>query len=44
MNFADIGVLVVEDDSTDVLMIRRAFKKAVGSPPSEWREQHIRAA
>ncbi len=22
----------------------RAFKKAVGSPPSEWREQHIRAA
>ncbi|MDI3290833.1 response regulator [Polyangium sp. 15x6] len=28
MNVADIGVLVVEDDTTDVLMIRRAFKKA----------------
>ncbi|MDI1484185.1 response regulator [Polyangium sp. y55x31] len=28
MNIGDIGVLVVEDDSTDVLMIRRAFKKA----------------
>jgi CheY-like chemotaxis protein len=28
MNIEDLGVLVVEDDSTDVLMIRRAFKKA----------------
>jgi len=28
MNIENLGVLVVEDDSTDVLMIRRAFKKA----------------
>ena len=28
MNLDDFSVLVVEDDSTDALMIRRAFKKA----------------
>lgn len=28
MRMEELGVLVVEDDSTDVLMIRRAFKKS----------------
>ncbi|QEH38040.1 Response regulator rcp1 [Aquisphaera giovannonii] len=33
MNLGEFRVLVVEDDSTDALMIRRAFRKAnVGNP------------